>query len=196
VRNPSTFKWLFAIGALLAANHGQAQQATLTRGEGMVTLDYQAIHVPDAQPIDLMGFHLLNRMNDWLYLGVGAYAPLLKGEYGGFMAFDVTAHVQRKIHGKVFANAGFAMGGGGGGKSVEQSKVLSGTGGFVKGYAGLGYDFGDFSVGANLSKVKFHKSAINSSQLNIYLQFPFSYATASYASAGERFEQPRHRELR
>lgn len=149
-------------------------------------LDYQVVPVPGAKSIDLMGLHVLNRMNDWLYLGVGAYAPLVKGEYGGFMAVDVTAHVQRRIAGKLFADAGIALGGGGGGKSVQQSKVLSGTGGFAKLYAGLGYEFDDFSVGLNVSRMKFSNSAIDHSQLNAYVQIPFSYAIAPYARAGER----------
>ncbi len=185
----STFKWALAMGACLPAQLCLAQPAaaTLTKGEAMVMLDYQVIRVPDAPSLDLMGFHFLNKMNDWLYLGVGGYAPVVKGEYGGFMAFDVTAHAQRKVYGDVFANAGLSMGGGGGGKSVEQSKVLSGTGGFFKGYVGLGYDFKDFSVGANVSKVKFINSAINSSQLNVYVQVPFSYNVGPYASSGERF---------
>lgn len=175
----------------LTVGASQAQQApsspepsTPGRGEAMLMLDYQVVPVPGARSIDLMGLHLLNRMNDWLYLGVGAYAPLVKGEYGGFMAVDVTAHVQRRLWGNLFADAGVALGGGGGGKSVQQSRVLSGTGGFAKVYAGLGYAFDDFSVGLNVSRVKFTDSAIDHSQLNAYVQIPFSYAIGPYASAG------------
>ncbi len=149
-------------------------------------LDYEVISVPGNKSIDLMGFHFFNKMNDWMYLGVGGYAPLFNGEYGGFMAVDVTAHFQRRIFGNVFADAGLSLGGGGGGKSVEQSKILSGTGGFIKGYLGLGYDFQDFSVGLNFARMKFKNSAIDNSQLNAYVQVPFSYAAGSYASSGER----------
>jgi hypothetical protein len=163
------------------------EAVNLTRAEAMVMLDYQVIKVPNDPSLDLMGFHFLNRMNDWLYLGVGGYAPLLKGEYGGFMAFDVSAHAQRKLVGQLFLDGGLSAGGGGGGRSVQQSKILSGTGGFVKGYAGLGYDFGDFSVGANVSRMKFTKSAIDNTQLNVYVQVPFSYSIGSYSSTGDRF---------
>ncbi len=160
--------------------------AKATRAEAMVMLDYQIIPVAGNKSLDLIGFHVLNRFNDWLYVGIGGHAPLFKGEYGGFMVFDATAHVQRKIFGNLFADAGLSLGGGGGGKSVQQSRIISGTGGFIKGYAGLGYDFGDFSVGAHISKVKFTDSAINHSQLNLYVQAPFSYAIGSYSLAGER----------
>jgi hypothetical protein len=156
-----------------------------TRGQGMIVLDYLSIPVPGDQPIDLMGLHALGRVNDWLYLGVGVSAPLIEGAYGGFMAFDVTAHAQRRIWRNVFANAGLAVGGGGGGKDVEQSKLLSGTGGFVKAYVGLGYDFSTFSVAANAARLKFKGSAIDDTRLNLFVQVPFSYTVGPYSSAGE-----------
>jgi len=175
-----------ALGISIGADFCLAQEAATSKAEGMILLDYQVIPVPGNPSIDLMGFHFLSRMNDWMYLGVGGYAPLFKGEYGGFMALDITAHFQRKIFGDLFADAGLSIGGGGGGKSVEQSKILSGTGGYVKSYIGLGYDFNGFSAGVNFAKMKFKDSAINKSGLNIQLQVPFSYATGSYASSGER----------
>jgi hypothetical protein len=160
--------------------------SNLGRAEGMVMLDYQVISVPQQKSIDLMGLHVLTKLNDWMYVGVGAYAPMFNGEYGGFMAFDVIAHAQRRIWRNLFANAGLSVGGGGGGKSMEQSKLLSGTGGFVKGYVGLGYDFTDFSVGANVARMKFKESAIDNTQLNVFVQVPFSYSIGPYASFGEK----------
>ena len=162
------------------------ERSHLGRAEAMIMLDYQVIPVPQEPAIDLMGFHVLNQLTDWMYVGVGAYAPLVRGDYGGFMAFDVTAHAQRRIWGNLFADAGLALGGGGGGKSKEQSPILSGTGGFVKAYVGLGYGFKDFSVGANVAMMKFNQSTIDHTQLNLFLQVPFSYAVGPYASSGER----------
>ena len=152
----------------------------------MLTLDYQVIRVPQEASLDLLGFHALTELTDWLYAGVGAYAPLVKGEYGGFMAFDVTVHAQRKIWRSLFADAGLSVGGGGGGKSKEQSQVLTGSGGFAKGYVGLGYDFTDFSLGANVSRMKFYQSIIDSTQVNVFVQVPFSYPVGSYASSGAK----------
>ena len=158
----------------------------LYRGKGLIVLDYQAIPVPQQPSLDLMGFHILNKVAEGLYVGVGAYAPLVKGEYGGFMAFDVGVNVQRRIRGPLFANAGLALGGGGGGKSTAQSIELSGTGGFVKAYAGLGIDFDGFSVGANAARMKFSHAAIDHTQLNLFVQMPFSYTVGSFANSGER----------
>ncbi|HTN47875.1 MAG TPA: hypothetical protein VMK32_00425, partial [Burkholderiaceae bacterium] len=161
-------------------------QPTLSRAKGMLTLDYQVIRVPQEPSLDLLGFHALTQLTDWLYAGVGAHAPLVKGEYGGFMAFDVTVHAQHKIWRSLFADAGLSVGGGGGGKSKEQSQVLTGSGGFAKGYVGLGYDFTDFSVGANVSRMKFYQSIIDSTQVNVFVQVPFSYPVGSYASSGAK----------
>lgn len=163
-----------------------ATGSRLSRGEGMVVFDYQSIPVPDLPSLDLLGFHILNKVVDGVYVGVGAYAPLFKGEYGGFMAFDVTAHAQRRIWRRLFANAGLAAGGGGGGRSTAQSVVLSGTGGFVRAYAGLGLDFDGYSIGANASHMKFTQSAIDHTQLNLFLHLPFSYAVGSFADFGAR----------
>ena len=163
-----------------------APPSGLYRSEGLIVLDYQVIPIAQQPSLDLMGFHILNKVADGLYVGVGAYAPLFKGEYGGFMAFDVGATVQRRIAGPLFANAGFAVGGGGGGKSNLQSIELSGTGGFYKAHAGLGVDLGAFSVGANASRVKFRQSTIDHTQLNVFVQMPFSYSVGSLASSGQR----------
>ncbi len=167
-----------------ASGGAGSQPPTLGRADGMIMLDYQVIPVPQEASIDLTGFHVMSRLAEGLYVGIGALAPLVKGEYGGFMAFDVAAHAQRKIWGNLFADGGVALGGGGGGKSKEQSKVLSGTGGFAKGYVGLGYDFGDFSLGANAARMKFKQSAIDHTQLDVFVQVPFSYWAGAYSSSG------------
>ncbi|WP_433989427.1 hypothetical protein SuNHUV7_40390 (plasmid) [Pseudoseohaeicola sp. NH-UV-7] len=103
------------------------------------------------------------------------------------MAFDVLVHGQRKIFGNLFVNGGLSFGGGG--KSVDQSVQLSGTGGFTRGYLGLGYDFKTFSAGANISRMKFFESSIDDTQINFFLQMPFSYRTGPYARSGETFVQ-------
>jgi hypothetical protein len=160
-------------------------ESRLRPAEGMIMLDYQVIRVPGDKPIDLMGFHVYNQVADWLYLGVGAYAPLVRGAYGGFMAFDVGAHVQQRLSAQVFATAGLSGGGGGGGKDVEQAKALSGTGAYFKGYVGLGYDFGNFAIGANVAKMKFRHSAINGTQANAFVEIPYTYFTGSLTQHGQ-----------
>ena len=169
-----------------SATTANTAPSTLSKVDAMVMLDYQVIPVPNDQSIDLMGFHVLNKVSDSVYFGIGAYAPLVKGGYGGFMAFDMMVLAKRKISGNLFGDASFSIGGGGGGKSTQHSIVLSGTGGFAKGTVGLGYDFGDFSVGANVARMKFKNSAIDGTHLNLFVQAPFWYVVGPYANAGSK----------
>ena len=77
------------------------------------------------------------------------------------------------------------MGGGGGGRSISQSRELSGSGGFARGYLGLGYDFGDFTLGATVSRLKFRNAAIDGTQAGLFVEIPFRYLTGPYASHGQ-----------
>jgi predicted secreted protein len=176
-------------GATAAAQQSDVRspEATALRpNQAMILLDYQVLRVKGDEPIDLMGFHVHNKVADWLYVGAGMSAPLFKGKYGGFATFDIGAHAQQRLTAQLFATAGLAAGGGAGGRSVENAKALAGTGGFVKGYVGLGYDFGAFSVGANATRMKFRRSAIDGTQANVFVQIPYTYFTGPFASHGER----------
>jgi hypothetical protein len=157
----------------------------LRTNEALLTLDYQVIKVPGDAPIDLMGFHLHGKVRDGLYLGAGVYAPHVRGEYGGFMAFDVGAHLRYRLTGPWLATADLSGGGGGGGRSITQSKVLSGTGGFVKASVGLAYDLGPFAVGASATRMKFRRSLIDSTQANVFVTIPYTYLTGAFGRHGE-----------
>ncbi|MBT9456581.1 MAG: hypothetical protein IV097_08165 [Burkholderiaceae bacterium] len=161
-----------------------SEPSSLRANDALLTLEYQTIKVPGDRPIDLMGFHLYHKVFDGVYLGAGFYAPLFKGEYGGFVAADLGAHVRRRLAGPVWGIAGLSAGGGGGGRSVEHSKLLSGSGGFAKGYLGLGYDFGNFTLGATASRLKFRKSIIDGTQANLFLEIPYTYLTGPFSGHG------------
>ncbi len=165
----------------------QLGEAILKQHDGLLIFDYQNIQLPNSGEIDLLGYHALIPINDWAYFGLGGYAPVLKGEFGGFMAFGILAHAQTKITENIFATGGISFGGGGGGTSIAQSVELSGTGGYLKGYLGLGYDLGNFSAGANISHMQFFNSAINNTQLNFFVEMPFSYSTGAYGNSGDHF---------
>ena len=175
--------------ALDAANNKATfERNALRTAKGLIMLDYEVIPVPGNKSLDLLGVHYLHQLNSWLYLGLGAHAPLVYGNYGGFMAFDATIHAQRGLFGNSFIDAGASFGGGGGGSSVKHSKELSGKGGFIKSYVGLGYDFRSFSAGVNYAHFRFMNSRINHSQLNLFIQKPVSYSIGSYAYSGNKTE--------
>ncbi|HEY4079696.1 MAG TPA: hypothetical protein VGM81_03295 [Burkholderiaceae bacterium] len=169
------------------AQAGDAPDAPApSQAHGLLMLDYQTIPIKGRPSIDLVGTHVLQQFSDGLYAGIGIHAPLVKGEYGGLMAFDVTLHAERRLSGNLYGDVGASLGGGAGGNSAAQAKVIAGAGGFVKTYAGLGYHFDGFSAGVNLSRVRFTESALHGSQLDFFVQLPFSYSTGSYGSSGQR----------
>jgi hypothetical protein len=94
---------------------------------GLVMLDYQSIPVRGYPSIDLLGTHALTQISEGLYVGVGAHAPLVKGHYGGFMAFDVTLHAQHDVVGRLHADGGVSIGGGAGGGSAQQARIIAGV---------------------------------------------------------------------
>lgn len=162
-------------------------EAVLTERDGLFIVDYQNIKLPKNAEIDFIGYHILSPITDWLYFGFGGYAPFLKGEYGGFMAFGGLLHAKVNITDTLFATAGLSFGGGGGGKSVAHSIELSGTGGYMRGYVGFGYQFENFAVGANISRMTFLNSAINNTQINFFIEKPFTYSIGTYGNAGSPF---------
>jgi hypothetical protein len=181
------------VASLLLGATASAQQPdvrapeapALRRNEAMVLLDYQVLRVKGDKPIDLMGFHVHNKVADGLYAGAGMSAPLFKGAYGGFTTFDIGAHAQHRLTPQVFATAGLALGGGAGGRNVENAKTLAGTGGFVKGYVGLGYDLGSVSVGAHVTHMKFNRAAVGGTQANVFLEIPYTYFTGPFSGHGQ-----------
>ncbi|MEW6077158.1 MAG: hypothetical protein AB1724_05075 [Thermodesulfobacteriota bacterium] len=162
------------------------EDAALKTEKGLLMWDYERIPVPDNESFDLLGFHYLHQTNNWLFLGFGVHAPLVDGNCGGFMAVDGTVHAQRKIWRNSFVDAGVSLGGGGGGSSIEQSKELSGKGGYIKSYAGLGYDFRAFSLGINYAHFQFMDSSINHSQFDFFIQKPISFSLSPYAFSGKK----------
>lgn len=171
--------------AAQASEPATAETDALRITDGQLMLDYQVIKVPGDAPIDLLGFHLQSKVSENLYLGVGAYAPHARGEYGGFMAFDVGAHYRHRIAGPWSVTADLSGGGGGGGRSISQSKALSGTGGFARAALGLSYDLGPVAIGAGLSRMKFQRSLIDSTQANVFVTIPYSYLSGAYSRHGD-----------
>ncbi|RTL41250.1 MAG: hypothetical protein EKK53_14125 [Burkholderiales bacterium] len=161
-------------------------QGALRRSEGLFTLEYQSVRVPGDRPIDFLGAHAYHRLTDSVYAGAGFQAPLVQGAYGGFIAADIGLHLRQRLGGRVLGVAGVALGGGGGGRDVEHSKRLSGSGGLAKAYAGLAYDLGDFTLGGTWTRMKFRGALIDSSQFNLLVERPFSYLSAPFSAAGQR----------
>lgn len=165
---------------------------------GMIMLDYSAITLSNGGAFDLFGIHYMQRANDWLYYGVGAFAPVARGDYGGFFGADATVHAQRYIgDSNWFVNAGLSVGAAAGGNSVTGIRRLSGEGFYGRAYAGIGYTHRNLSFGVNVSRVAVLDSLIDDTTVNFFVQRPFSFSVGSYADAGRRlsaaeFDSPRN----
>ena len=184
------FPHLMVLAALLCAaalspRAAAAEPGALRRSEGLLTLEYQTVAVPGDRPLDLAGLHVWHKLGDGVYAGAGFYAPLVKGEYGGFVAADLGVQLRRRLGGPWLATASLSVGGGGGGRSVEHSKLLSGSGGFGKADVSLAYDFGSFALGAGVSRLKFRSAAIDGSQFRMFLELLFRDLTGPHSAHGQ-----------
>jgi len=171
----------------LADSHTSASMAErpeMRSVTGMIMLDYSTITLSNGGAFDLFGIHYLQRANDWLYYGVGAFAPMTRGDYGGFFGADVTLHAQRDIGRNWFVNAGLSLGAAAGGNSVTGIRRLSGDGLYGRAYAGIGYRHRNLSFGVNYSRVVVAGSQIDDSTINFFVQRPFAFSVGSYADAG------------
>ena len=162
------------------------EQSALSNATGLLMLDYEQIALSNGGNFDLFGVSYLHQLNDWLYAGVGFSAPMIEGNYGGFFAGGVTVHAQKEVFGNWFVDAGLTFGAGAGGASVSHIRELSGSGTYLKKYAGIGYSFGRMNFGVNYSSVKISDSLINDSMINVFFQAPLSFPVGSFANAGNR----------
>jgi hypothetical protein len=167
------------------AGVGASSGSSLEPIRTLIMLDYQTVKVRGDAPIDLMGAHFFRQVNDWLLLGFGVQAPLVSGNYGGFATFDVGGYAKKDLGSRVFATAGLFGGAGAGGRSVENAKSLSGSGTLTRAFVGLGYDFGSFSAGVNLSKFKIRNAAVGGTQAAVFLETPYSVLTGPFGLQGQ-----------
>jgi hypothetical protein len=177
--------------AALAAPLASAQEAnsagttSLRRSEARLMLDYQTVRVEGDRAIDLAALQLYAPVTEGLSVGAGLMGPLVSGQYGGFMGASVGVQGRVRLGGRFVALAALSAGGGAGGRSPEHAKRLSGTGSFVRGQLGLGYEAGSFTLGAGVSALKFRRSLIDSRQLNVFVEVPFSYLSGPYDARGQ-----------
>lgn len=216
--SPSRARWLglarlraAVVGLMCVALHALPQLAlaqsptygnaadvpAMRRVSGMIMLDYSAINLRGGGDFDLLSYRYLQQANDWLYFGVGAFAPMVRGNYGGFYGADATLHAQTPIAGNWFVNGGLSVGVGAGGSSVNNIRQFSGQGLYGRAYVGIGYSTRHLSFGVNYSRVAIAESPINDAGLNFFVQRRLGFSVGSYADTGRRlradqFESPRN----
>ncbi|CAM1340551.1 hypothetical protein [Tenacibaculum aestuarii] len=179
------FKRALIVVLLMSVHFFYAQTSTTPEQKtqiGFGQIDFLSIKMPEGeQNMDYTGLHYNLKLNDWSYAGVGLYGAV-GGIRGGFFTLGVNAGIQQKITDKLFIDAGLHFGGGGGAGAPD------GGGAFILPHLNLGYDFKHFSATAGYSYVDFFDGgAINSSQINVAVQIPLSFKTASFKDRENSF---------
>jgi len=165
---------------------------------GMIMLDYSPIRLTTGGEFDLVAYRYLQQTRrDWLYFGIGAFAPLVRGNVGGFYGAEASLHAQRRLGGSNwFVNGGLSAGVGAGGDSVLGIRAFSGQGLFGRAYAGVGYTTRHLSFGLNVSRLAIAGSPINDTTLSLFVQRPLNFSVGSYGDSGrvlraDQFDSPR-----
>lgn len=174
--------------ALTAQNLAFPDAPPQTRDvRGMIMIDYTSMDLTNGGDFDLASYRYLQRTNDWLYFGIGAFAPLVRGNVGGFYGAEASLHAQRQIgDSNWFVNGGLSLGVGAGGDSVRGIRRFSGQGFFGRAYAGIGYRTRHLSFGVNYSRVAILGSPVNDSALTFFVQRPLGFAVGSHDDSGRR----------
>ena len=74
-----------------------APEIQLRERSSTLMFDYQTVKLTNGGSLDLLGYHMMTPVNNWLSVGLGSYAPVSQGNYGGFMAFGGLLHTQRNV---------------------------------------------------------------------------------------------------
>ncbi len=131
-------------------------------------LSFDSIKMPDKdEPMGLLGFYYLAKINPWFYSGIGSYSAIM-GNQGGLFTLGIEGGIHHRLLPELWVNAGVFVGGGGG-------KVGTGDGLMVRSHIGISYDFDRFKVGSNYSYVSFPDSRIRGSQVSLSIDIPTQF---------------------
>ena len=154
--------------------------------KGFAKIDFLSIKMPQAEipnepNMGFSGIHYNILLNKNFYAGLGIYGSV-SGRRGGFFTLGVNAGYKKYIADKLYFDAGFHFGGGGGAGAKD------GGGAFILPHVNLGYDFKYFSLNTGWSYINFFdKGLIKGNQLNVALEIPLDYNYASYKNTESSF---------
>lgn len=140
------------------------------------SLSFETIELPQHDTMGLAGGALLFGVNDWLYVGPGAYGAMT-GNMGGFITLGMTAEAQRQLTSLLSVKGGAYVGAGG----RQDDFTLVGGGLMLRPYLGLDMQIGRFGrLGAGVSYVSFPNGSIRSTQPYI----GYTYSSDTFIGSG------------
>jgi hypothetical protein len=137
-----------------------------------VQTSFENVTLANGENMGLIGINYLLHPNDHFYYGLGTYGAAT-GNRGGFFTGGFTTGVKYELFKDLYIDSGLFLGGGGGASADGQGGGL-----MFKAYSGLLVDFGEFSLGANYSYIKFPNGNIDSKQIGFIADMKFTTTLA------------------
>jgi hypothetical protein len=120
------------------------------------------------EKMGLLGFNYLLNFSSLFYGGIAGYGAMT-GERGGFLTGGFEGGLHYQFLDRIAVETGLFLGGGGGNASTGQGGGL-----MLRPHFGLIYDLGRYRLGILVSKVKFPNGDINSDQIGLSIDIPFT----------------------
>jgi hypothetical protein len=178
----STFTLLLLLGCINAKSQDLSinQKPVLQTRTGEIRISLENITMPaPGEKMGLAGFNYLLDFSHFFYGGIAGYGALT-GERGGFLTggFEGGAHTSILNH--LWVDTGLFLGGGGGGAAAQGGGLM------LRPHFGFFYEFSNYRLGLQYSKVKFPDGEINSDQISLSIEIPF---TSLYTNSPDRANQ-------
>jgi len=127
---------------------------------------FESVKISDDEDMGLVGIAYLFEPNDYFYYGLNIYGTL-SGKRGGFFTGGLNTGFKYPLYKKLYLDSGVFVGAGGGGSAPQGGGLM------LKAYLGALYQFGDYSLGLNYSRVKFPNGDIDSSGVSVVADVKF-----------------------
>ncbi len=135
--------------------------------KGHFSITYDSLSLPNNENLGLLGTSYLYDFQHNIYFGIGVYSAVT-GERGGFFTGGVELGKKIRLYKNIYTDFGLFVGGGGGGSAPQGGGLM------LRPHIGILYDTGKYNVGLSLTKVKFPNGDIDSNQVSLNINFPFS----------------------
>ncbi len=150
--------------------------------KGFISVDFLSTKMPDdidGNPevrMGVTGIHYNLWLSDKIYGGVGFYGSIT-GKRGGLFTLGINLGTKINLTKKLFLDAGFHFGGGGGAGAPD------GSGAFILPHLNLGYQFTSFSTLIGVNYINFFANGnIKGTQLTAGVQIPLSFDYTDFDS--------------
>jgi len=155
---------------LNASSVAQKDSATLlklTQTRNRIHFSYEQVNVgQNNQRLGLFGASYLVDLPTSAYGGISVYSAV-NGDLGGFFTGGFSAGWRPRITEKTHIDLGLFIGGGGGGAAPQGGGLM------LRPHIGVDYDFGNYQLGLQYSRVHFPNGEIDSRQIVLALAMPF-----------------------